>query len=364
MLSSVKNYYSDCLNALGEGWNRFWFTRTDPAPLGLMRSCTGLLLLWVLGTYTPADLTNFFGPDGFMPEETVSATNAGRYRPNVFSLVVDYREILLLHGISLAVVACFAAGLFTKYTKWAAFLVALNYWHRSPQLTTSLEPLLAVLMLYLCVGPSGLAYSVDAWWKSRGKETPSPLAPSWLANIAQQLVKVHLSVIYLMIGLAMLASRTWLEGMSLWWLIARTETQLIDLTWTYPLFHSEMLPLMQAWTVGTAWFMLGFGILIWNSYFRPALLVLAFPVWIILGLASGMPEYALCFLIGNLAYFPATLLRPSQGTTTEAKTASRWNRLCPPYPIPQTSQPEPTNANAHPLKPNAKAVADPIKIKM
>lgn len=361
MFAALKNYCSRCLTALTDGWNHFWFTRTDPAPLGLMRLLTGLLLLWVLGTYTPADLANFFGPEGFMPEETVAATNVGRYRPNLWSSLASYREMLILHGISLAVVACFAVGLFTKYTKWAALLVALNYWHRSPQLTSALEPMLAMLMLYLCIGPSGLAYSVDAWWKRR--QESEGLAPSWLANLAQQLVKVHLSAIYVMIGLAMLGSATWLEGMGLWWLIARTETKVFDFTWTYFFFHDNYLPVLQIWTVGTAWFMLGFGILIWNSYFRPALLVLALPVWLMLGLAIGSLEYALCFLIGNLAYFRSDLLRPSATEASDAAKNSWWQRLCPPYSLtPRPVEESSPRAVAVSRQRQGRSISEPAKV--
>jgi hypothetical protein len=47
------------------GWNRFWFTPSDPTLLGLLRICTGLLALFTVFTYT-WELQSFFGKDAWM----------------------------------------------------------------------------------------------------------------------------------------------------------------------------------------------------------------------------------------------------------------------------------------------------------
>src|SRR5438309_1267084 len=46
------------------GWNRFWFRPADPTPLGLVRICAGLVVLYIHVMYS-FDLLAFMGPNGW-----------------------------------------------------------------------------------------------------------------------------------------------------------------------------------------------------------------------------------------------------------------------------------------------------------
>src|SRR6185295_10720379 len=85
-----------------------------------------------------------------------------------------------------------------------------------------------------CLGPAGACLSVDAWLRRR-KSAPAPdagagAAPSVSANISLRLIQLHLAALYFVIGVTQLGSPAWFSGLGVWWLIARTESRLVDLT--------------------------------------------------------------------------------------------------------------------------------------
>ncbi len=68
-----------------------------------------------------------------------------------------------------------------------------------------LDQINMLLSMYLMVGPSGAAYSLDRRLKSRRLGAPLPPAePSMAANIAVRLIQLHLCVIYLYAGMGKL----------------------------------------------------------------------------------------------------------------------------------------------------------------
>ena len=58
--------------SLAQAWEAFWFTPTDSRPLAAVRFAAGIIGMLACGTYA-ADLTDWFGPAGLLPAETVAA---------------------------------------------------------------------------------------------------------------------------------------------------------------------------------------------------------------------------------------------------------------------------------------------------
>src|SRR5580704_2547371 len=75
-----------------QGWNRFWFTPADPLPLGLMRICGGLMLLYTTVAYTP-DLQEFFGKDAWL---NLPEANEFRHDFPVFLPQMDFSDLPVL----------------------------------------------------------------------------------------------------------------------------------------------------------------------------------------------------------------------------------------------------------------------------
>ena len=90
----------------------------------------------------------------------------------------------------------------------------------------------------------------------------------------------------------------------MWWLIAKTDSRLVDLTW----LHNARL-LVDGLTNGVMLYQLAFPVLIWNRLARPLLLGLGLVVWGLLALVTGMVPFALAMLIASLAFVPAETMR-------------------------------------------------------
>lgn len=317
MFAELSNYFRTLGRAFLAEWNRFWFTASDPCVLGLMRCLTGTLLLWVLATYTPSDLVNLFGPDGYQPADSVL------FRPAPDSLrpvritylywIQEPMQLTLLHGAAVVVVLLFTIGLASRVTSVLSWLIAISYFTRAPLTTGELEPMLAMLLFYLMFAPSGAAFSVDAWLRRKQHlathNREYKLPPSFAATIVTRLFQIHLTGVYLAMALGKFGGFVWPQGSAIWWLLARPETRVVDLTW----LHGSLYLVVELWTFAILYYQLAFPIFIWNKSLRPLLLVLGVPVWILVGLATGQFEFAAAFLIGNLAFVRPIMLRYLMG---------------------------------------------------
>ena len=54
-----------------QAWDRFWFAPADPTPLGLIRICCGLTVLYIHFAYT-FDLQTLFGEHAWLDLRTVT----------------------------------------------------------------------------------------------------------------------------------------------------------------------------------------------------------------------------------------------------------------------------------------------------
>lgn len=314
MQNAVFNYFTELMG--GQAWNRFWFEPRSARTLGLIRLATGVIALYTLLCYTP-DLITFFGPNGLVPTATAKAISfqepmAGgnyQYHQGDFLLALNYLAwfeneppmLWTAHAVGIAVVAAFLAGYRARITSVFALIVILTYIHRGSVLCSQLEPILAMVMAYLCLGPSGDYYSVDRWLAARQGHATSP-APSIGANIAIRLMQVHLSAIYMMMAFGKLVhlgaqGAVWWTGDATWWLMSKPGASLIDLTWMY-----QYPFLVDFWTQAIVFFELGFGVLIWKRWARPMLLVVAVPMWLSLAVLTGLIPWPLMMLTANFCY--------------------------------------------------------------
>jgi hypothetical protein len=83
----------------------------------------------------------------------------------------------------------------------------------------------------------------------------------------------------------------------MWWLIARSDSRLVDLTWlaSHPY-------LINGWTQGVVILEIAFGLLIWNRFARPLLLAASVIHWILIGLVTGLLSFTAAMLVANLAF--------------------------------------------------------------
>jgi hypothetical protein len=324
MIESVRDYLVALTEGFGQGWNRFWFTRRDPCVLGVMRLLTGIVAFYVIASYGP-DLDTLFSEDGLLSVENVEKlqtqfvstldSNTPQERKVWRFSYIDFlktpRELWLGHVAGLVVLALFTVGFRARIMSVLALLVVLSYVHRGPQLTSQVEPILTMVMFYLCIGPTGASCSVDAWLAKRrvaSLTNPAKLAtgivPSVSANLATRLIQVHMTVLFAMMGLGKLVAAVWWEGAAAWWLFARPDSQLFDLR-----FMADHVYLINAWTHAIVLYELTFPVLVWNRLARPLMLALGLIYVVLVALASGLITYALMLFIANLAFVSPGFMR-------------------------------------------------------
>lgn len=310
-MEAVRSACEQWSRDVGDRWNRFWFSPTAPESLAAVRIVAGVAVLYLLLSFLP-DLITWFGPSGLMPtnavQRTASATAPGLpsdgspvYRWSYFYLVDSPPALWTLHGLAMVIALAFTFGWATRITSVLTLVVVLSYIHRSPATAGQFEALLAPLLFYLCLAPCGRCWSIDRWRAVRRGN--SPAGASVAANIAIRLVQVHLSFFYLTLAFTKLGGEVWWAGEAVWWLVARTDTRLVD--WSF--LHGYPV-LINLWSHFIVAFELLFGLLIWNRYGRPVLLMLSVVHWFMLVLVTGLPAYGALVCLMGVAFIPSTTL--------------------------------------------------------
>lgn len=316
MTPAPRSYPRELLAAATSGWNRFWFSPADPATLGMIRILAGLMLLYTHAVWT-LGLFDFFGPDAW-----VSRAAAGAFHSDVarlgstdaaepisfawsfFWLARTPAAVVAVHVATLAACLLLTVGLFTRVAAIAATALAISYVNRVPGALFGLDQINVMLAMYLAVGPSGDAWSLDRWLAARKQGGPLPVRSSVGANLAIRLIQVHMSVIYFFAGISKLQGVGWWDGSALWGAFANLEYQTIDMT-----FMAEYPRLVALCTHATVFWEIFFCVLVWPRLLRPLWLFVAIPLHLGIGLCMGMPTFGLVMLIGCSSFVSPQVVR-------------------------------------------------------
>jgi hypothetical protein len=368
LLSAVRQWLLDA----AAGWNRFWFTPADPATLGLVRILAGAMLLYTHLVWS-LDLEAFFGPHAWLDARAVrtfygelagdgageggasndegrspnderrgaragdaadinsppaasaavapssfipqpSTLNSPRsYAWSYFYYLDSPAALWTAHVAALVAFALLTLGLWTRLVSILSLLAAVSYANRAPGALFGLDQINLLLAMYLAIGPSGAAYSLDrllarrrAGRLERGADRAVQGGPAQYvgANIAIRLIQLHMCVIYFFAAIGKLQGPAWHDGTALWLAFANLEYQSLDMTWTahWPL-------LVNVLTHVTLYWELSFAALVWPRLTRPLVLALAVPLHVGIAVCLGMPTFGLVMLIGCLAFVPPRVVR-------------------------------------------------------
>lgn len=275
--------------SLAAAWNRFWFTPADPRPLAVVRILAaglGLLLLWS----EAADLADWYGVEGAIPVAT-----AARWRAAGGWSLFDHVAASGLHGLfggTVVVFVCLLVGLCTNVAAVAAAVLWASLMHRGPMLAGGADDCLSILLWCLAIGPAGRCFSVDralAAWRGR----PLPTGGSVRARVALGLLHIHAAAIAAATVVAQLRGDVWWDGTAAWWLAARRESRIVDLTGLY--VRSELL--MNLVTHAITAFAITFKVGIWIAAMRRAMSRAGLVAWPLIGLLAGEPLWGLALAI-------------------------------------------------------------------
>ena len=301
--SATMDYLSGLRRASVAGWNRFWFTPTDPATVSLIRILAGAMLLYTHAVWS-LDLEGFFGANApWLSREVVNAWFREGYNWSYFNWIDSRALLWTAHGAALVVFSLLTLGLFSRLMSALAFLATLAYAHRAPSALFGLDQINALLAMYLVVAPSGARYSLDRLLATRRGDA-KPVAPSVSANIATRLTQLHMAIIYFFAGLSKVPGLPWQDGTALWYAFGNLEYQSLDMTWMahHELFVNILTHLTVLWE-------LTYAALVWPRWTRPLVIALAVPLHLGIALCMGMITFGLAMLIGNLAFVSPWLVR-------------------------------------------------------
>jgi len=317
----MRQYLRTFCTRFGRAWTAFWFTPSDPIVLSLVRVLVALVAIWwYLGYY--ADLQTWFGPDGLIsPEFTrllrTDELQVERFAFSIFDYVQGASNLWFVYGLGLVALVMMLAGIFTRLATIVSLVFVLSLVHRGPILTRPADDILPMLLFYLCIGPSGAYFSVDHCFRRRRQSEGSDfaaaqgkaLALSSAATLATRLIQVHLALIYAAMALGQLQTETWWQGTAVWWIMARPDSRLVDLT-ALSRIGLAFEYFVNFFTHAIVLYEICFAILIWKPLARPILLVLGLFIWTGLALITGSVSFALLMIIANLAFLsPETLRR-------------------------------------------------------
>ncbi|MFM8414388.1 MAG: hypothetical protein ACKOCX_06655 [Planctomycetota bacterium] len=274
---------------IGRTWLTFWFTPADARPLALVRIATGLLGLALAGSYA-GDLETWFGPAGMLSGASRSASPSGA-APSLFALATSTTALWTLFGSLVAALALLTVGLASRPACIVAAILWASLLARGPVLAGPADDCLAVLLWCLAVGPCGAHWSLDRLIGGRRGLT-EPVPSAW-ASVALGLVRVHATAITVAVLLAQLKGDAWWDGTAAWWLAARSDSQLVDLTGLYR--GSEYL--MNLVTHAIVAFEAVFAGGLWFTASRRSVARAGLLIWPLIGILAGEPFWGLAMAI-------------------------------------------------------------------
>jgi hypothetical protein len=376
-------------------WDRFWFTPADPTTLGLIRIFCGLIVLYVHLAYT-YDLQEFFGAQAWLnlPAADVFRHEAPWVAPpldwagtpvlpppaeggeqarvmeyvqrwgvdprltlaqgsrswSVWYHVTDPTAMCVLHLGVLVVMVLFTVGFCTRLMAVLTWLAALSYIHRSVTTLFGMDAMMAILLLYLMIGPSGAALSLDRLLERRrarraagkgsaekgpdasggGSDSFSVARPQPLvsANVVLRLMQVHFCIIYMAAGLSKLLGGAWWNGTALWWTLANPEFTPLrfpayaeGLRWLCR--HRWLWELvMTGGVVYTLALEIGFPFLVWNPRRRGLMVIGAVLLHTGIALTMGLVGFGLLMLALVLSFVPAEAVHEVLDRQAQGEPAS------------------------------------------
>lgn len=345
----IGRYFRELAGAATGGWNRFWFSTADPAPLAVIRILIGMLLVYshVIWAWNS---DAFFGAEAWLNREAVSEIQADGY-PVSFLWWLDGSPawMAVLHVVAILNGVLLMIGLWSRVAAPVAFLFTASFANRNPAALYGFDQVLGFVTLYLSVNPGHGWLSVDSWRRLQRRLKPAnarrivthwiqTTSPGISAGIALRLIQLHLCLIYVVAGLAKLKAAAWWSGVAFWGAIGNLEYQTLDMTWLvdWPMIVSLLTVSALAWEISYA-------VLVWNRWARS--LVLAFGVLVHAGIAVcfGMMTFGLAMIVANVAFVSPVVLR----RMAERCSVDRWGGQSRRHPLPPIrGEQSPTSAEA------------------
>jgi hypothetical protein len=346
----------------------FWFTPADIIGLGLIRFLAGLLFIaWLLPfagqVQAVFGLQGWFDAQAYTEAAGLQAIGASRLgdptrlsevtlKPASWSILylcaANPTALEAAYWVSLAIVALFTLGFWTRLTALASWLVVASF-TASPVTNYEGDTLLAILAFYLMVGylllgqrqkdlplTQRLFGSAPAWLFRRPLDH-SPLTASHRsvgANLALRLLQIHLAIVFVTSGLHKLQFGDWWAGLALWYPVFPPFGTTLDQIRSHAPHAMSYLTILSIGAYAILAWQIGFPLFAWRPRLRVVLLGGAAIGWLGTAFLFKMPIVGPAILIGCLSFL----------TPTEWHRIAGWLTVVPglakllPAPVPETGQ--------------------------
>jgi hypothetical protein len=261
--------------------------------------------------------------------------------------VTDPTWMRVIHAGHLGIMFLFTIGFCTRITSVLTWLAALSYIQRAQTTLFGMDTIMNFVLLYLMIGPSGAALSVDRllsryWTALRASPGRLPVinfwrpTPSISANFALRLLQVHLCFVYMASGLSKLQGSTWWQGTAVWGTMANYEfspliLQLYTDALRYLAQHRWLWELsMTASSLFTLGFEISFAYLVWLPRWRGLMIGLAVFLHAGIALFMGLVTFSLMMLTAVLAFVPAETAHRLLDKLVQRFTHGRETPIAPP----------------------------------
>jgi hypothetical protein len=255
---------------------------------------------------------------GFDPDQVY---RQGGYYWSVWFHVTDPTWMVVTHVAILIVMLMFTVGFCTRVTSVLTWLAALSYIQRSPITLFGVDTMMNVLLIYLMIGPSGAALSVDRWlahwWRARkarrdGKQASAwtPPAPLVSANFALRLIQIHFCIIYLASGTTKLMGGNWWNGTAVYYTMANYEFAPLRKDWYLSLMHglakNRLLweILISGGSFATLALEISLPFLVWQKRLRPVMVACSIMLHISIALFMGLVAFSLLMATMVSSFIP------------------------------------------------------------
>jgi vitamin K-dependent gamma-carboxylase-like protein len=279
------------MNAVSRIWERFWFEPTSVATLAVVRIAFGIVAFFWTLSLTP-DLMNFFGRDGFVPEQP-----SNRFWIGVLSPAAPDWLVYVVFAVTLVAAVCLVVGFHTRIAAVLVFVGILSFERRNPFVFNAGDVLVRNLAFYLMLAPSGVALSIDAWRHARDTFWEFPKRAPW----ALRLIQVQLSVVYVATVWAKVRGNDWNDGTAVSYALRLDDLARIGV----PSWFATSEIVSNLLTFGTLAIEASLAILVWNRKARPWVLGAGVLMHGLIAVNIKVGFFTMAMLVAYLSFTPA-----------------------------------------------------------
>jgi hypothetical protein len=263
-------------------------------------------------------------------QEAKYATNIGSPIFSQWFHITDPTGMAVAHGVIVFVMFLFAIGFCTRVTSVLTWLAAIGYIHRTQQVLFGMDTMMNILLVYLMVGNSGAALSVDRLimryrasrnsLRKHGHIDAATRAfldhppPSVSAGFALRLLQDHFCFIYMASGLSKLKGAAWWNTNAYWDTLVNPEFTMIHYQW-YEAAVRQLTAVRPVYQAAAAFMVvftfvteIGLPFMVWTRMR---------PVWVTLGIIlhagiavfMGLWVFSLLMMTMLLGYLPGRVMR-------------------------------------------------------